>query len=84
MFIQRWGKSWPRTPTSTCTMARPKSGTEVAVEPSGMEEIARAARVVKPDAVVWRGDPLLPNFSSVNVLNTEYVREFLERKTREQ
>ena len=25
------------------------------VEPSGMEEIARAARVVKPDAVVWRG-----------------------------
>ena len=27
------------------------------VEPSGMEEKARAARVVKPDAVVWRGDP---------------------------
>ena len=56
------------------------------VEPSGTEEIARAARVVKPDAVVWRGY----NFSTrVKVLeipigHKEYVREFLERKTRQQ
>ena len=60
------------------------------VEPSGMEEIARAARVVKPDAVVWRGDPLLPTSQQgVKVLgipigHTEYVRKFLERKTRKQ
>ena len=52
------------------------------VEPSGMEEITRAARVVKPDAVVWRGDPLLPfSQQGVKVLgipigHTEYVREF--------
>ena len=71
-------------------MARPKSGTEVAFEPSGMEEITRAARVVKPDTVVWRGDPLLPfSQQGVKVLgipigHTEYVREFLERKTRQQ
>ena len=30
------------------------------VEPSGMPELTRAARAVKPDAVVWRGDPGLP------------------------
>ena len=60
------------------------------VEPSGMEEISRAARIVKPDAVVWQGDPLLPTSQQgVKVLeipigHTEHVREFLERKKRQQ
>ena len=30
------------------------------VEPSGIEEMTRAARALKPEVVVWRGDPLLP------------------------
>ena len=30
------------------------------VLPSGIEALTRAARVVKPDAVVWKGDPNLP------------------------
>ena len=59
-------------------------------KPSGMEEIVRAAKVVKLDAVVWRGDPSLPTSQHrVKVLgipigHTEYVREFLERKTKQQ
>ena len=59
------------------------------VEPSGMEEIARAARVAKPDAVVWRGGPLLPTSRQgvkvlgIPIAHTEYVREFLVRKTRQ-
>ena len=30
------------------------------VEPSGIEEMTRAARALTPEAVVWKGDPLLP------------------------
>ena len=30
------------------------------VVPAGIEEISRAARLVKPDAIVWRGDDELP------------------------
>ena len=30
------------------------------IEPAGMEDLTRAARMVKPDAVVWKGDPHLP------------------------
>ena len=43
--------------TSTCTTARQvwKRG---GVEPSGIEEMTRAARALKPEAVVRRGDPL--------------------------
>ena len=58
------------------------------VEPRGMEEITRA-KVVKPDAVGWRGDPLLPfSQQGVKVLgipigHTGYVREFFERKTKQ-
>ena len=32
------------------------------VEPNGMPELTRVARAVKPDTVVWRGDPGLPTF----------------------
>ena len=41
------------------------------VEPSGVEEIARAVRVVKSDAVVWRGDPLLSK-SQKGVRSSEF------------
>ena len=30
------------------------------IEPSGVEAMTRAAQAVKPDAVVWRGNPMLP------------------------
>ena len=30
------------------------------IEPAGMDELTRAARLVKPDAIVWKGDPQLP------------------------
>ena len=33
-----------------------KAGTE----PNGVETMTRGARASKPDAMVWRGDPLLP------------------------
>ena len=56
---RRWTNNWPHTLTSTCTMARPKCGIEVASNPMG-SRMTRAARALKPEAVVWRGDPLLP------------------------
>ena len=60
------------------------------VLPSGIEALTRAARVVKPDAVVWKGDPNLPpTQQGLKVLGVPlgqpaYVREFLENKSREQ
>ena len=48
------------------------------------------ARQVRPDAVVWRGDPELPrNQQGLRVFGVpigqpEFVRDFLEVKTREQ
>ena len=30
------------------------------IEPSGVEAMTRVAQAVKPDAVVWRGNPMLP------------------------
>ena len=90
MFIQRWEKSWPRTPHIHVHHGKTQVWNRGGIEPSGVEEMARAARVVKPDAVVWRGDPLLPTSQQgVKVLgipigHTKHVREFLERKTRQQ
>ena len=52
--------------------------------------MTRVARVLKPEAAVWRGDPLLPAAQQgVRVLGiptgkTEYVQEFLEHRTRQQ
>ena len=46
------------------------------VEPSGIEEMTRAARVLKPEAVV--------KVLGIPSGQTEYVREFLEHKTRQQ
>ena len=51
--------------------------------PTGVAELTAAARRVKPDAVVWRGDAQLPLESQgVRVLGTptgrpEYVEDFL-------
>ena len=53
------------------------------------EALTRAARVVKPDAAVWKGDPNLPpTQQGLKVLGVPlgqpaYVREFLENKSRE-
>ena len=30
------------------------------IEPAGLDELTKAARLVKPDAIVWKGDPQLP------------------------
>ena len=60
------------------------------VQPSGIEEMTRAARALKPEAVVWRGDPLLPvTQQGVKVLGIpigkqECVQEFLAHKSRQQ
>ena len=57
--------------------------------PTGVAELTAAARRVKPDAVVWRGDAQLPVQSQgVRVLGTpigrpEYVEDFLVRKSSE-
>ena len=60
------------------------------VMPEGIEELTQAARWVKPDAVVWKGDPELPHAQQglkvlgVPIGQPEYVRDFLEKKSREQ
>ena len=57
---------------------------------SGIEALTRAASVVKPDAVVWKGDSNLPpTQQGLKVLGVPlgqpaYIREFLENKSREQ
>ena len=59
------------------------------IVPTGVAELTAAARRVKPDAVVWRGDAQLPVQSQgVRVLGTpvgrpEYVEDFLVRKSSE-
>ena len=60
------------------------------VEPEGVEEFTRRARLVKPDAVVWKGDhTLLPQQQGIRVLgaplgSAEYVQSQLEQKSVEQ
>ena len=60
------------------------------VEPENIAQLTRMARLVRPDAVVWRGEPELPrNQQGLRVLGVpigqpEFVRDFLEVKTREQ
>ena len=59
------------------------------IEPAGMEDLTRVARLVKPDAIVWKGDPqLLPLQQGLKVLGVpigqpEFIREFLHRKSGE-
>ena len=59
------------------------------VVPDGIEELTAAARLVKPEAVVWRGDTELPlSEQGVKVLGVPigqpaYVQEFLAKKGRE-
>ena len=59
------------------------------VVPSGIEELTRMARRVKPEAVVWRGDPELPlsrqgmRVLGVPIGQPEFVRDYLERKSLE-
>ena len=60
------------------------------VVPDGIEELTAAARLVKPEAVVWRGDTeLLLSEQGVKVLGVPigqpaYIQEFLAKKGREQ
>ena len=60
------------------------------VEKENIAQLTRMARLVKPDAVVWKGDPELPrNQTGLRMLGVpigqpEFVRDFLEKKTREQ
>ena len=59
------------------------------VEPEGIAELTRRARQVRPDAVVWKGDPHLSlNQQDLRVLGfpigpPEFVHDFLEAKSRE-
>ena len=81
-----WTNNWPHTPRA------PRQDPSVdrgGVETSGIEEMTRAARALKPEAVVWRGDPLLPaaqqgvKVLGIPVGKQEYVQE-LAHKTRQQ
>ena len=60
------------------------------VEPENIAQLTRMGRQVRPNAVVWRGDPKLPrNQQGLRVFGVpigqlEFVRDFLEVKTREQ
>ena len=59
-------------------------------EPRGMPELTRAARAVKPGALVWRGDPGLPlsekglKVLGIPIGQPALVSDFLERKSMEQ
>ena len=84
-----WRRSCGPMHESICTMGRRKCGTEGA-EPSGMEVLTQVARAVKPGAVVWRGDPLLPPVQQglkvlgVPIGHGAFVEHFLENKSTEQ
>ena len=60
------------------------------VEPEGVEKLTRRARLVKPDAVVWKGDHTFhPQQQGIRVLgaplgSAEYVQSHLEQKSVEQ
>ena len=60
------------------------------IEPSGVEALTRAARAVKPDAVVWRGNPMLPatqqglKVLGIPIGHEAFVQRFLENKSTEQ
>ena len=57
--------------------------------PTGVEELTASARVVDPDAVVWRGDQGLPTHAQgfkvlgVPIGHPDFVVDFLARKTNE-
>ena len=59
------------------------------VQPRGIDILTRAARSMRPDAVVWRGDASLPagqqglKILGVPVGQPEFVQSFLERKSEE-
>ena len=59
-------------------------------EPSGVEVMTRAARLSKPGAVVWRGDPTLPPVQQglkvlgVPIGQEAFVQHFLDTKSAEQ
>ena len=82
-------KSSCPTRTSSCITGRRKWN-RGELEPTGIGALTRAARAVKPDAVVWRGDPLLPvhkqglKILGIPIGQPAFVADFLERKSREQ
>ena len=90
MFWQFWHRSFNVTHTSICTRARPKCGTEAVRSRKGIEAITRAARAVKPDAIVWRGETSLPpEEQGIKVLGAPighpaFVHKYLEKKSIEQ
>ena len=57
--------------------------------PAGVEELTASARVLDPNAVVWRGNHALPTSAQgfkvlgVPINHPDFVEEFLARKTRE-
>ena len=57
--------------------------------PAGVEELTASARVLDPNALVWRGNHALPTSSrgfkvlGVPIGHPDFVEEFLARKTRE-
>ena len=60
------------------------------IEPSGVEAMTRVAQAVKSDAVVWRGNPLLPatqqglKVLGIPIGHEAFVQRFLENKSTEQ
>ena len=65
------------------TWVKPRCGTD------GIDELQRRARRLKPEAVMWKGDPQLPEEQQgVRVLGVpigrgEFVRVFLEKKNKD-
>ena len=55
-----WLKNCGPTPRSRATSAKGQVWNRGGIEPAGMEDPSSAARLEKPDAVVWKGDPHLP------------------------
>ena len=60
------------------------------IAPEGIEEVTRLARLVKPEAIVWRGDVNLSHdWQGVRILgvpigSAAFVRRQLEEKSAEQ
>ena len=57
--------------------------------PNGIEELTRAARMLKPGAIVWKGDANLPvsqqglKVLGIPIGQPAFVREILENRSRE-
>ena len=81
--LRFWNRSCKRMRKSGCAKVWNRGG----VTQDGVDELQRRARRLKPEAVVWKVDPQLPQ-QGVRVLGVpigggEFVRVFLEKKNKD-